>query len=193
MFSFISFRTLTLAMVLASSPLMISATPPSTSNTSLRTNAGAAVATGVQQSTKLGELQGQVQLLNRRGTRPARSVASEDVVVFFVPDKPLPAAARSHNAAAKFEMATVGKAYAPRVLAVPKGTEVHFPNRDRILHNVFSVSGKNRFDLDLYGAGESRSHTFDESGLVRVFCNVHRGHDRLSLGARYAVLNSASE
>ncbi len=129
--------------------------------------------TAIRQAAATGQLQGRVQLMNRRGTKPARSVSTEDVLVFFVSDDKS-AASASHGAAPKYQMATVNKAYTPRVLAIPKGAEVHFPNQDRILHNVFSVSGKNRFDLDLYGDGESRSHSFDESGLVRVFCNVHR-------------------
>ncbi len=72
------------------------------------------------------------------------------------------------------EMLMSGKAYQPRVLPVLAGEPVQFPNRDRILHNVFSVSGDNAFDLGLYGRGKSAAHTFEEPGLVRVFCNVHR-------------------
>ena len=43
-----------------------------------------------------------------------------------------------------------GKAFVPRVVVVPVGGTVDFPNQDPIFHNVFSVSGENRFDLDLY-------------------------------------------
>lgn len=122
-----------------------------------------------------GGVTGQVKLMNRRGTSRARSVSTDDVLIFFSPEEPIeerPLASRDLRT--KYEMATVRKTYAPRVLAVPQGTEVSFPNRDRVLHNVFSVSGKNQFDLNLYGPGESRSRTLDEPGLVRVFCNVHR-------------------
>lgn len=56
---------------------------------------------------------------------------------------------------------------------VPAGSTVRFPNQDSILHNVFSVSRANRFDLGLYRRGEGKSATFRQPGVVRVFCNVH--------------------
>jgi hypothetical protein len=56
---------------------------------------------------------------------------------------------------------------------VPAGSTVRFPNQDVIVHNVFSVSPGNRFDLGRYGEGEGRSTRLDRPGLVRVYCNVH--------------------
>jgi Carboxypeptidase regulatory-like domain len=56
---------------------------------------------------------------------------------------------------------------------VPREAGVEFPNRDPIFHNVFSVSGANRFDLGLYRSGTSRTRRFDAPGLVRVYCNIH--------------------
>ncbi len=66
-----------------------------------------------------------------------------------------------------------GKAFTPHVLAVPVGSTVDFPNDDPILHNVFSVSGENRFDLQLYKRPKSGSWTFQKPGVVRVYCNIH--------------------
>jgi len=66
-----------------------------------------------------------------------------------------------------------GKAFTPRVSVVPVGGTVEFPNQDPIFHNVFSVSGENRFDLDLYKKPKSGAWTFRTPGLVRVFCNIH--------------------
>jgi hypothetical protein len=71
-------------------------------------------------------------------------------------------------------MVTRGKEFVPRVLAVPKGGRVHFPNADPILHNVFSVSAGNAFDLGLYKKGPGKEKTFESPGLVRVYCNVHQ-------------------
>jgi plastocyanin len=65
------------------------------------------------------------------------------------------------------------KAFAPRVLGVPVGTAVNFPNDDDIFHNVFSLSPGHAFDLGLYRAGASKRRTFTSPGLVRVFCNIH--------------------
>ncbi len=71
------------------------------------------------------------------------------------------------------EIAITDKVYAPHVVVVPVGSTVRFPNHDPFNHNVFSVSEPNSFDLGLYGRGEARSHTFEQPGLVRIFCNVH--------------------
>lgn len=65
------------------------------------------------------------------------------------------------------------KTFVPRVLAVPVGTTVRFPNSDGIFHNVFSLSPGNAFDLGLYRSGASKSRTLATPGMVRVFCNIH--------------------
>jgi plastocyanin len=65
------------------------------------------------------------------------------------------------------------KTFVPRVVVVPAGGSVEFPNQDPVLHNVFSVSGDNRFDLDLYKKPRSGRWTFLHPGLVRVYCNIH--------------------
>ncbi len=70
-------------------------------------------------------------------------------------------------------MKSASKRFQPRVVAVPKNSTVEFPNADPIYHNVFSVSGANRFDLGLYRSGASKPKTFEEAGLVRVYCNIH--------------------
>ena len=71
------------------------------------------------------------------------------------------------------EMAISDKEYVPRVLVVPVGSTIRFANRDPFDHNVFSASDSNQFDLERYGRGETRAHTFAHPGLVRVFCNIH--------------------
>ena len=72
-----------------------------------------------------------------------------------------------------FQIGITDKTYAPHVLAIPLGSTVTFPNNDPFNHNVFSVSDSESFDLGLYGRGETKSRTFSQAGLVRVFCNVH--------------------
>ncbi len=113
------------------------------------------------------ELTGRVRLTDQG------AVASRvtDVIVYYRPEHPLePQPAPT----AEFVMSTRFKAFEPTVLAIPVGSAVRFPNRDPILHNVFSVSGGNAFDLGLYGEGEGEGMRFDEVGLVRVYCNVHQ-------------------
>ena len=87
-------------------------------------------------------------------------------------------------------MSSQDKTFVPHVLAVPVGGEVEFPNVDPIFHNVFSVSGKNSFDLGLVGRGEGKEAVFHEAGIVRVFCNVHHGmfaHVVVVPSSHYAV------
>lgn len=71
------------------------------------------------------------------------------------------------------EMRQESLRFEPSVLAIPVGTTVGFPNLDPVFHNVFSYSKTRRFDLGRYGQGKSKSVTFDEPGLVEVFCDVH--------------------
>jgi plastocyanin len=63
--------------------------------------------------------------------------------------------------------------FSPRVLVVSKGAEVQFPNDDTVFHNVFSLSRPRPFDLDVYAQGEVRSVRFPNTGLVKVYCNIH--------------------
>jgi plastocyanin len=77
------------------------------------------------------------------------------------------------GAARSLTMAQESKRFTPRVLIVPRQGTVEFPNNDPVYHNVFSVSGANRFDLGLYRSGASKSRSFGEPGLVRVYCNIH--------------------
>jgi len=65
------------------------------------------------------------------------------------------------------------QAFGPRVLAVPVGATVAFPNRDPIFHSVFSVSPVKRFDLGKYGRGKSKSVRFAKAGVVNVYCDIH--------------------
>lgn len=72
------------------------------------------------------------------------------------------------------EMAQRDTSFAPSFLAVPAGTTVRFPNRDGFFHNVFSYSKTKRFDLGRYRKGEAKTVTFDKSGAVAVFCEIHK-------------------
>ncbi len=99
----------------------------------------------------------------------------KDTVVYFVPDKKFESdpSNSDSNKEEMTEMKMERKSFSPRVLPIKTGTKVSFPNFDPILHNAFSTSSGNSFDLGLYGAGEQGSYTFDKQGLIRVYCNVH--------------------
>ena len=115
------------------------------------------------------DLRGKVELLARGGKGKAREADVRQAVVYFEPAAAQPARA----AAVPLVMATRQKEFVPRVLAVPRGGRVRFPNEDPILHNVFSVSPDNLFDLGLVKKGPGKDRAFDKPGVVRVFCNVH--------------------
>jgi len=90
-------------------------------------------------------------------------------VVYFNPEQPIAVEPKADEVV----LTTARRQFVPRVVVVEAGSVVRFPNDDRILHNVFSSSPGNRFDLGLYGQSEGLTHRFDDPGLVRVFCNVH--------------------
>ncbi len=116
------------------------------------------------------ELQGRLQLLAKDGKSAARGSDPRQAVIWFEP------AAGGHAARpleAPAQVVTRGKEFAPRVLAVTVGSRVQFPNQDAILHNVFSVSPGNAFDLGIYRNGPIREKRFEQPGIVRVFCDVH--------------------
>ena len=110
-----------------------------------------------------GSVAGRVDLLDKKGNRAED--ASEVVVWLEGPSvrpEPLRATLRMKD-----------KEFVPHLLVVPVGATVDFPNDDVILHNVFSVSGDNRFDLDLYKRPKSAVRIFERPGIVRVYCNIH--------------------
>lgn len=93
----------------------------------------------------------------------------EDTIVFYEPNIKVKVAplAQPHKILMK------KKAYHPRVSAIPVGSQVQISNYDSILHNAFSPSKPNQFDLGLYGKSEGKTHRFEHTGVVRIFCNVH--------------------
>ena len=72
-----------------------------------------------------------------------------------------------------FEILQENKRFLPRILPMPVGSTVDFPNLDPFFHNVFSLFDGKRFDLGLYEAGTSRSSRFDRPGISYLFCNIH--------------------
>lgn len=71
------------------------------------------------------------------------------------------------------EMAQQGKEFVPRVLVVTKGTELAFPNRDKVRHHVYSFSPAKKFELKLYAGTPANPVLFDQPGVVLLGCNIH--------------------
>lgn len=113
------------------------------------------------------DLQGRIAL-----TAEGKSLRPEEAgeaVVYFRPLAPAPVTSATQS----YVMGTQRKQFMPRILPITVGSRVRFPNQDPILHNAFSTSKDNPFDVGLYGPGEGSTMAFDHVGYVRVYCNVH--------------------
>ena len=107
---------------------------------------------------------------------PSRAVAQAQLappsevenVVVFLKDAPARTVAPRRTA-----IRQRGETFVPRVVAVPVGSTVDFPNDDPIYHNVFSLSRARTFNLGRFPRGESRAVKLDKAGIVKVFCDIH--------------------
>lgn len=64
------------------------------------------------------------------------------------------------------------KLFNPYVTVIPRGTQVTFPNLDRVRHNVYSFSKAKQFEFPLFH-GEGETVLLDKAGIVSVGCNIH--------------------
>jgi plastocyanin len=86
-----------------------------------------------------------------------------------------PAGARKGSPPRHFQMRQEHRVFVPNFLAIQVGDVVDFANTDdpKTVHNVFSNSPARRFDVGKQPPGATRSITFDEPGVVDVFCDIH--------------------
>lgn len=83
----------------------------------------------------------------------------------------------------KMGMAQKNQQFTPGTLIVAKGSTVAFPNLDTVRHSIYSFSKPARFEIDLYGRDQTRTHTFAVAGSVKLGCNIHdqmRGYIRVT-------------
>ncbi len=142
---------------------------------------------GLQSLSSAAELNGRVlvtrKLTKKRVTLPVYQLRGASPA----PDHDLPQPVNEYGELAVFlegsasdagkpvrvELRQEGQQFAPRLLVVPVGSTVSFPNADPVFHNVFSLSGAKKFDLGYYPAGQTRLVKFDEPGVVQVYCHLH--------------------
>lgn len=74
---------------------------------------------------------------------------------------------------AKFIMDQRNLTFIPHILPVLMGSTVHFPNNDKVDHNIFSLSRAKKFNLGSYKPGVSKVVRFDKPGIVELRCDVH--------------------
>ncbi|WP_077529614.1 methylamine utilization protein [Vreelandella utahensis] len=95
-----------------------------------------------------------------------------------------------------FTIAQKDRAFQPRVLVIPAGSEVNFPNRDDTQHHVYSFSEAKTFNIELYaGEPESPIH-FDQTGIVELGCNIHdhmQGFIIVTDRPHYALTDASGE
>ncbi|HZT32143.1 MAG TPA: hypothetical protein VFA33_19800 [Bryobacteraceae bacterium] len=127
---------------------------------------------------------GSVELTDSREAAVRKHRDFSAVVVWLEPaDGQARAALRLDPVRAR--MVQKDKRFSPHILAVPRGSTVDFPNFDPIFHNAFSNFSGQVFDIGLYPPGTNRTVTFQRSGIVRVFCNIHP-----TMSAVIVVLNT---
>jgi hypothetical protein len=83
----------------------------------------------------------------------------------------------------KMGMAQKNQQFTPGTLVVARGSTVAFPNLDKVRHSIYSFSKPARFEIELYGQDQTRTHTFPVAGSVKLGCNIHdemRGYIRVT-------------
>lgn len=101
-----------------------------------------------------------------------RGVPVRDAVVELYPEDPPSGAIRFPW---RMGMAQKNQQFRPGTLVIAKGSTVAFPNLDRVRHSIYSFSKPARFEIDLYGRDQTRTHTFPIAGSVKLGCNIHDG------------------
>ena len=137
---------------------------------------------GLAQEAGPGTVAGVVEVHKARvKTRGAKSF--KDVIVYLEPQAP----GVYPPPAAHAVMDQRGLVFIPHVMAVQQGTTVDFLNSDHDRHNVYFLYDNTGDTLDIgtWGPGEAVSHTFKESGLVIVLCQLH-----LEMAAHILVLET---
>jgi plastocyanin len=75
--------------------------------------------------------------------------------------------------AARAAIEQVDREFVPYVSVIQVGTTVSFPNRDPILHHVYSFSPAKPFEIKLYTGKSPVEVLFDKPGVVALGCNIH--------------------
>ena len=66
-----------------------------------------------------------------------------------------------------------GKAFSAKTLQVKVGDTISFRNEDAFVHNIFSLSDTQSFDLGTFAKGEMRQVKLEKAGQIEIECAVH--------------------
>lgn len=67
-----------------------------------------------------------------------------------------------------------GLQFIPQHSVVPIGSTIVFANKDLEVHNIYSKSNGNQFNLGAMAAGSSKELKFTQAGPVVLRCNLHK-------------------
>lgn len=107
---------------------------------------------------------------NITGTVKVKGLRSPKNILVYLSKAP---AIPEDDSTAEYVMDQQNLAFIPHILPIPVGATVAFPNRDKVDHNVFSLSRTKKFNLGSYKPGEGKKVTFDKPGIVELRCDVH--------------------
>lgn len=66
-----------------------------------------------------------------------------------------------------------GLKFLPLVSVVQAGSQISFPNNDKVRHHIYSFSPAKKFDQKLYSGVAAAPQVFDKAGTVVLGCNIH--------------------
>jgi plastocyanin len=92
-----------------------------------------------------------------------------DTAVYAVPVSTRVAEPRGRTVAVE----QADREFVPYVTVLQAGTTVTFPNRDPIMHHVYSFSTAKTFEIKLYSGNSPSGILFDKPGVVTLGCNIH--------------------
>lgn len=75
--------------------------------------------------------------------------------------------------AADHQITQSAKAFSTKSLKAKVGDTISFRNDDAFVHNIFSLSDVQSFDLGTFAKGETRKVKLEKAGTVEVECAVH--------------------
>ena len=92
-----------------------------------------------------------------------------DVVVYAEAEAGIAVANNSRPA----QIEQRGLQFLPLVSVIQAGSQVSFPNNDKVRHHIYSFSPAKKFDQKLYSGVAAATQVFDKAGTVVLGCNIH--------------------
>jgi plastocyanin len=92
-----------------------------------------------------------------------------DVVLYAEPEAGTPVPRPMKPA----EIEQKGLKFLPLVSVIQTGSQIVFPNNDKVRHHIYSFSPAKKFDQKLYSGVAAAPQVFDKAGTVVLGCNIH--------------------